>query len=236
MENEVLSVYRSENKYLLPFESIYDLKSKLGKILKIDNNSQTDGYLVRSLYFDSLNNIDFNTKMAGTEIRKKIRLRIYDLKSNKCKLEMKQKNGNLQHKISLWITKEDALELINKNYSVLIKYFNTSKEALTIYTTMVLGCYQPVVMVEYDRIAYTHPLYETRITLDMNIRSSETNFNLFDQNISYYPVFDQNAILEVKYNGNLLNFISNSLKQFHLTKIAFSKYCLARKVYQYFDF
>ena len=91
---------------------------------------------------------------------------------------MKQKNGDLQHKISIWITKDDALELIHKNYSVLIKYIDENEDAKLFYTTMTLGCYAPVALIEYDRIAYVYNMYNTRITFDMNVRTSESNFNL----------------------------------------------------------
>ena len=233
---DILSVFRNENKYYISFDKYINLKSKLDKILKRDEYSKENSYIVRSLYFDSINNIDFRTKLGGTNIRKKIRLRVYDLKSNKCKLEMKQKNANLQHKISLWIDREDVNKLIKGEYSVLTKYFSKSKEALLIYKTMVLGCYKPVVMVEYDRIAYVYPRYNTRLTFDMNVRSSESNFNLFDENIMFTTLINQKVILEVKYNDKLMGFISNVLKPYKLTQLAVSKYCSGRKVFYDFEF
>ena len=229
--NETLSVYRTENKYILSNKDISNIKYKLNKLLTKDKNSKGDSYIVRSLYFDSINNIDFNTKLAGVEIRKKIRLRTYDIHSDKCKLEMKQKNGDLQHKISIWISKEDAIELINKNYSVLTHYFNENPDTMMIYTTMTLGCYSPVVLVEYDRIAYTYSMNNTRITIDTNIKSSESNFNIFDANPIYTIILDNQTILETKYNEKLMAFISEVLNQYHLTKISASKYCFARKIF-----
>ena len=234
--DKILSVYRSENKYILSKKDISNLKFKLNRILQRDTNSANDSYKVKSLYFDSINNIDFNTKLAGTEIRKKIRIRTYDSKSNKCKLEMKQKNGDLQHKISMWIEKKDAQELIKKNYGVLTKYFDKNKEAIIFYTTMSMGCYVPVVLIEYDRIAFTYPKNDTRITIDMNIRCSETNFDLFDNNVIYTQVIDGETVLEVKYNEQLVGFISEILKPYSLNRISVSKYCNARKVFYDFNF
>ena len=234
--DKVLSVYRSENKYLIPITHMAELKSKLEKVLKKDDNSKEGSYIVRSLYFDSLNNIDFNTKMAGTEIRKKIRIRVYDPSSNKCKLEMKKKNGDYGHKISLWITKEDANGLIKGKYNVLEKYFNEYPEAVEIFIAMSLGCYRPVVMVEYDRIAFTYPMYDTRLTFDYNIRSSESNFNLFDKNIMYNSILNDKVVLEVKYNEKLMKFISQILKPYKLTRLSISKYCMSRKVYYDFNY
>ena len=232
---KTLSVYRSENKYVLSKDKLSNLKFKLDKVLSRDDNSKKGPYIVRSLYFDSINNIDFNTKMAGTEIRKKIRIRTYDPNSKKCKLEMKQKNGDLQHKISIWISKDDAIELIHKNYSVLLKYIDENEDAKMIYTTMMFGCYVPVVMVEYDRVAYTYGLYNTRITMDMNVRASESNFNLFDENPIYTPVIDD-TILEIKYDGKLMGFLAEIFKPYKLNRISVSKYCFGRKVFYDFNY
>ena len=234
--DKVLSVYRNENKYLIPIANMAEIKFKLETVLKKDDNSKEGSYTVRSLYFDSINNIDFYTKTAGTEIRKKIRIRVYDPDAKKCKLEMKKKNGDYGHKISLWITKEDAKDLINGKYNTLVKYFNNSEEAVEIFTTMSMGCYKPVVMVEYERIAYTYPLYDTRLTFDYNIRSSESNFDLFDKHIMYNTILNDKVILEVKYNENLLKFISKVLSPYKLTRISISKYCMSRKVYYDFNY
>ena len=69
--SKTLSVYRSENKYILSKDKLSNLRFKLDKVLSRDEYSKEHSYIVRSLYFDSINNIDFNTKVAGTEIRKK---------------------------------------------------------------------------------------------------------------------------------------------------------------------
>lgn len=233
--SNTLSVYRRENKYILPSSDISNLKFCLDKVLQRDKHSIKNSYVVRSLYFDSLNNIDFDTKLAGVEVRKKIRLRTYDSKHDKCKLELKQKKGDLQHKISIWISKEDAKELINKNYSVLLKY-SDNEDAILFYTTMASGCYTPVALIEYDRIAYTYPLNNTRITIDMNVRSNESNFDLFAENPIYNYVIGNDIILEVKYDGQLLKFISNLLNKYNLNRISVSKYCFGRKVFYDFDY
>lgn len=233
--SKTLSVYRSENKYILSEKDISNLKFSLDKVLQRDENCTKDSYIVRSLYFDSMNNIDFNTKLAGTEIRKKIRLRTYDYRLDKCKLEMKQKHNDSQHKISIWISKEDAKELINKNYSVLLKY-SDNEDAILFYTTMMMGCYTPVALIEYDRIAYTYPLNKTRITIDMNVRSNESDFDLFAENPMYNYVLENDTILEIKYDGKLLKFISNILNKYKLNRVSVSKYCYGRKIFYDFNF
>ncbi len=236
MAETTLSVFRNEKKYLVPYIHAVSIRGKLDEILARDEHSETAGYMVRSLYFDSVNNIDYKTKLAGVQRRKKIRIRSYSQEAFKCKLEMKEKDGDLQHKVSLWIDREDVHELSKLNYSALMKYFDQSQDAVLIYTTMVMGGYRPVVLVEYDRIAYTYPVYNTRITLDMNLRSSESNLDLFSDRPVYTALMKEDVVLEVKYNQRLVRFVSDILRQYHLAQSSVSKYCLGRKIFCDFEF
>lgn len=235
MNNKVIDCKRIEDKYIISYDKALLLKNAFNKVLSKDVHSQEKAYVVRSLYFDSINNRDYLTKLAGTEERQKIRIRTYDIKSNKCKLEIKKKQGALQEKISLWITKNDAKDLINGKYGTLIKYFNTSKEAIELYTMMQLYCYRPTVLVEYDRLAYTYPVNDTRITFDMNVRSSESNLKLFEE-CPLVPITDKVVILEVKYNGDLTDYVSRMIKAFEIDQVAISKYCESRKIFMDFYF
>ncbi len=54
---------------------------------------------------------------------------------------------------------------------------------------MTLGQYRPVVLIDYDRRAFYHEENNIRLTLDSNIRSSETNFDIFSENIPMVPAF-----------------------------------------------
>ena len=228
---ETLSVFRNEYKYVINKCDVLSMQKKFDRFLTRDRNSVQNSYMVRSLYFDSINNIDYKEKLAGTEIRKKIRIRIYSPDAQQCKLEVKQKNGDLQHKVSMWITREDAGKLTTCNYSVLTKYFADVPDAVYIYSLMVRGCYRPVTLVEYDRTAYTYPLFNTRITFDANIRCNEGKMDLFAQTPVYHVLTTDQTVLEVKYNRKLVKFISDILKQYGLTKCAVSKYCMGRKVF-----
>lgn len=227
---ETLSVYRSENKYWIEKIEEARLQKQLDQILQRDNHSKEHSYIVRSLYFDSLDETDYLEKLAGVEIRKKIRIRTYDPNASRCKLEVKKKFGNLQNKISLWITKEDAISLTKGEYDVLIKYFDNNPEAVEIYSLMRLGLYRPCVLIEYDRIAYTYPRYRTRITFDQKIRATESCLDLFAQNPMYHDVVGAGTVLEVKYDGKLMRFISQILKTYNITQTAISKYVMSRQL------
>lgn len=67
--------------------------------MHLDSHSQGDGYEIRSLYFDSIDDRDYQEKEDGIELRRKIRLRNYGSNSMFAMLEMKQKQGQLQKSV-----------------------------------------------------------------------------------------------------------------------------------------
>ena len=223
---EVLKVFRHEYKYAISYEEMLGLRQKLNELLDIDRDY--NGYIVRSLYFDSINDIDYYEKLDGVINRKKIRLRIYEPNSKKVKLELKSKYDYHQQKESLLITSEDAKNIINENYGVLLGY----KEdiASKIYSILTMNCYKPKVIIEYQRIAYT-TRNGTRITFDYNIRKSDQVDNFFDKDINYLELTPpQNIVLEIKFDRFLEPYISNVLNQYIARKESISKYVMGRNV------
>lgn len=227
---------RKEIKYIVPLGRALAIGEQLDRLLQRDEHCADGPYLVRSLYFDSANQIDFAEKLAGVINRKKVRLRSYDKEASLCKLEIKQKTDDRQQKLSLMISASDAAEISHGNITVLKKYFDTSETSLKAYGIMAQGLYRPVAQIAYDRLAYKYPMYDTRITLDMNVRSSESNLDLFSPDVRYTPIMREDAVLEVKYSGKPMGFLSALFAQFHLTQGTFSKYCAGRPVYSDFNF
>ena len=228
-------VFRQENKFLINSVDYMKIDRILSSVLMQDANNGPRGYKVRSLYFDTLNDKDFEEKEMGVELRRKIRLRIYDPANKKAKLEMKQKEGNSQKKRSITITKEDAIKLTEGDYSPLLNYSNPfAKEC---YALMTMLCYRPKTIVEYDRKAFIAKENKTRITLDSHIYATESSFDLFSENLPMYPVFDEfNSVLEVKFNGFLLSYIKDLLDLADRSPLAVSKYCLARSSTLHYKF
>ena len=144
-------------------------------------------------------------------------------------MEIKEKNGEYQSKKSLKITKEDALSIIHKDYEVLMKYDDDF--ANLCYSILTSENYVPKTVVQYNRKAYIAKENAIRLTFDSNVLASETNFNIFDENLLLYPVFPkENVIFEVKYNGFLISYIKNLIDNIDRTELSVSKYCLAREI------
>ncbi|GAA0725555.1 polyphosphate polymerase domain-containing protein [Clostridium malenominatum] len=226
MENESI-VLRTEKKYEISHFTAAQLKFKLSTTLKKDINNKGNGYMVRSLYFDTLYDNDYNDKENGIENRRKIRLRIYDPTSKTLKLELKQKQGENQLKRSLTISKETAEKLIKGDYDSLREY--ESELANELAYIMKKEFYRPKCIVEYDRLAYIVKENSTRITIDSNIRSTEANFDLFSSDLALIPI-NSIKVLEVKYDNFLLSYIKDVINIANKTQISISKYYLARQM------
>ena len=222
-------VFRQEHKYLITLNDYKKYSHRFEQVLEQDVNNGVDGYIIRSLYFDSLNNQDFHQKEEGLEIRKKIRLRIYDTKSKVASLEMKQKQGKEQLKRSLMISKEDAILLSKGIYSPLLKY--QEPFAAECFAVMNMECYRPKTIVQYNRKAFIAKENKIRITFDTNIQATESCMDLFADELCMYPVFECfNAVLEVKYNGFLLSYIRDTINEIDKSPLSVSKYCLGRNI------
>lgn len=225
----MLDVSRKELKYIISPIEMNMLKKRLKHIMQNDSHNGINGYVVRSLYFDTLSDSDFEDKVEGYDKRQKIRLRIYDTKTDNVKLELKEKDGMYQRKRSLSITRHEAEEMIKGNYKVLLAYDNPLANWL--YTYMVSRCYRPKCIVEYNRYAYILDYNETRITFDQKLRASEASFDIFSENLMLYPVTSSNEItLEVKFDGFIMSMIKNELSLINRMQTSNSKYCKARMI------
>lgn len=210
-------------------DQYYKYSYELSKIINIDKHNKDEGYKIQSLYFDSIDDRDYQEKIDGVEVRRKIRLRNYGTDSEFAMLEMKQKQGDLQKKRSLRMNKIDAMRLINCDYSVLLQY--NEPFALECYAIMNMYCYRPKTVVSYNRKAFVTKENKIRITFDYNIVANECYYDIFSENLTQNSVFDPYmVVLEIKYNGFLLSYIKDMLMECDKSEISISKYCLGRSI------
>ena len=224
----LLNVYREEKKFLINIEEFIARSHMLEQFMIQDEHNGALGYKIRSLYFDTEYDEDFFGKLEGLELRRKIRLRIYDPSAKSAKLEMKQKQGPYQPKRSLSITRDDAMRLTEGDYSPLLKY--SEPFAAECYALMRMQNYRPKTIVEYNRKAFIAKENKIRVTFDSNIIATETDMNLFSENLNTYSVMDKfGVVLEVKFNGFLLGYIKDMLGIVNKSETSVSKYMLARQ-------
>lgn len=220
-------VLRFERKFLLPLEVYYRMRGRVERLLPKDAHTGQDGYLIRSLYFDTPRDADYFDKLDGVELRRKLRLRLYSPTDGFAFLEMKQKQGAYQLKRSLRLSRADVQSLIRGEYAPLLAY--PGSFAAECYALLNLHGYRPKTIVEYRREAYTAPENETRLTFDRDIRATECCPDLFDPALNLCPVMDQAlVVLEVKYNGFLAEYVRELADECQRLQTSASKYCMGR--------
>ena len=225
----MLEVLRQEKKYLINLEQYYHLSRRFANLLDEDKHSSGDGYMIRSLYFDSLDDRDYEEKIEGIDLRRKIRLRNYGPNSPSAKLEMKQKQSTMQKKRSLTLDRAQSHRLIGGDYSVLLE--EGSDFGGECFGMMHMHCYRPRAVISYTRKVFVAKENEIRITFDHHIKGTESDFDIFSENLVENSIFDPYlVVMEVKFNGFMLSYIKDIISEVNTSEMAISKYCLGRQI------
>lgn len=222
---------RHEQKYFISREQYHILRSLLTKVLRPDDHTdENNEYHIRSLYFDTLYDTALEEKIAGVSNRDKYRIRIYNFSDKVIRMECKSKYNVYISKRSVSITRDIAEQLIAGDPSGLEHM--PSGLLRDIYREMRHHMLHPVVLVDYVREAYLHPVEDVRITFDKQVRTGLYSTDLFNPNVPTLPVFDNDdMILEVKFNRTLPPYIASVLSSAAGPSIrsAISKYCYCRQ-------
>ena len=221
--------YRHEFKYEIDIQQVIILKERLSKIIDKDKHvGKNESYRIRSLYFDDYEDSCFYDNENGTDPREKFRIRIYNGSSDIIRLELKRKEAGKTLKKSCKISKEQTETLMrgeriqwNDDMPPLLKKLYIYQETRNL---------RPKVIVEYDRIPFVHKDGNVRVTLDIDICSSNRIDQFLDKEILRRPIMPKGKhLLEVKYDEFLPDFIENTTKLKNLGQTTYSKYYLCRK-------
>ena len=223
---------RHELKFYISTMEYHLLSRALDQVLDRDPNGDPEHneYHIRSLYFDTYNNAALLDKLNGVKNRDKYRIRIYNFSDRLIRMECKTKVGNLISKRSIAIPKLLAEQLIAGDPTGLER--TRSGLLQDMFREMTLSFLRPVVLVDYVREAYLHPLEEVRITFDKQLRTGLGSQDLFNPYVPTVSPFDHDEmILEVKYNRVLPPFIRDLLCTYvhSAQNSAISKYVWCRR-------
>lgn len=116
--------------------------------------------------------------------------------------------------------------MVDLDYAVLQEVAHPLAQEL--HRLMTLYTYRPVCIVEYYRTAFIERTNDTRVTVDQRLASTESNFDIFDSNLMTSWV-NEYPIMEVKYNGFLLDYIKTLTRITGENETANSKYVMARQ-------
>lgn len=196
--------------------------------MKLDKHAGENGqYLIRSIYFDDLEDTALFEKISGVDHRKKYRIRFYNGDTSFIRLEKKIKDKGLTAKLKTRITKEECLRIIKGD----IDWLNSSNRKLLneLYIRMKSGLYRPKTIVDYVREAYVYFPGNVRVTFDKSIRSGLFSTDIFNKNLSTVETLKPNLlILEVKYDEFIPDIITDIIQTGERRVRSVSKYALCR--------
>lgn len=221
-------IYRNELKHLINAGDRAAIIANMRAVAQPDPHAGPDGkYLIRSLYFDNLNDTALREKVDGVNEREKFRIRYYNGYTGLIHLEKKVKRGGLGYKVSATLTAEEAQRIVDGD----VTWMATSGRALVVelYSKMKSQLLRPKTIVDYTRTPFVYQPGNVRVTIDENIRTGLSCTDFLNPECVTIPAEAGTIILEVKWDEFLPNVIRRAVQVPNRRVGAFSKYQVCRR-------
>ena len=228
MASENMIKYRHEYKYIIDERQKEILKLRSQGLLERDPHVGEDGvYMIRSLYFDSLEDSCFYENENGEDPREKYRIRIYDCDGSRISLECKAKERMMTKKTSCLISRRQCERFMQGEIPEPEE--EVAGQAAMFHQMRVRNL-RPVVIVQYMRTPFISQAGNVRVTYDEAVASSDDIAGFFEPDIPLRSILPVGcSILEVKWDELLATYIKEQLELGSLQWSSFSKYYLCRK-------
>ena len=238
--------YRHELKYKISYPDYLAMRSRLRPVMKADPHASAGGrYLVRSVYFDNLNDKALREKIDGVAKREKFRIRYYNDDLSYIVLEKKMKIGSLCLKCSAPITEEECRKILSGGRSSVtdggrgslrngdLSFMKEHPQELVreLYAKMTYQQLRPRVLVSYTREPFIYPAGNVRVTFDSDIRTSLFHQEFLTKEAAGISATDepQDVYLEVKFDAFLPEVVQDLIRVKGIRQHAFSKYSASRR-------
>ena len=238
--------YRHELKYKISYPDYLAMRSRLRPVMKADPHAAAGGrYLVRSIYFDNLNDKALREKIDGVAKREKFRIRYYNDDLSYIVLEKKMKIGSLCLKCSAPITEEECRKILSGGRSSAtdggrgslrngdLSFMKEHPQELVreLYAKMTCQLLRPRVLVSYTREPFIYQAGNVRITFDSDIRTSLFHQEFLTKEAAGISATDepQDVYLEVKFDAFLPEVVQDLIRVKGIRQHAFSKYSASRR-------
>ncbi len=224
-----MTEYRHEYKYMIDERQKAVLKIRAQGVLEPDSHADADGeYLIRSLYFDSLDDDCFYENEDGVDPREKYRIRFYNCDASRISLECKAKEKGMTRKTACPITAGQCRRFMAGEIPEPER--GVSEKQAAMFMQMRQKSLRPVVIVQYTRVPFVCSAGNVRVTFDGDIVSSNDIEGFLQPEIPLRSVLGTGeSILEVKWDEFLPSYIRERMALDSLQWTSFSKYYLCRK-------
>ena len=230
MQKDEKKKFRHELKYSIPYSDYLAMRSRIEHVMERDSHTGADGkYMIRSIYFDNIEDKALKEKIHGVQKREKFRIRYYNDDLSRISLEKKMKINRLCLKYSAPLTEEECRKLLAGD----IAWMKDSQKELIreFYAKLKYQRLKPRVTVSYIREPFIYRPGNVRVTFDSEIRSSMYSKDFLEPGLSDISATDRprDMILEVKYDAFLPGVIQDLIQVREVTRQAYSKYAACRR-------
>ena len=219
-------VYRHEWKHQISYSDMLCIRQRLRAVCQPDPHAVDGKYLIRSLYFDNLNDKALREKIDGVNLREKFRIRYYNGDPSVIHLEKKSRRSGLGTKFSASLTAEEAQKIVDGDLDWMMDSGRPLVQEL--YFKMRTQGLRPKTIVDYTREPFIYRPGNVRVTFDYNIRTGLGCTDFLNPNCVTVPAGDAPILLEVKWDAFLPSVIRDAVQTGNLRANAFSKYAQCR--------
>ncbi len=218
--------YRHEWKHEISYADFLTIRARLRAVMQPDPHAKEGRYLIRSLYFDDLNDKALREKTDGVNRREKFRIRCYNNDPSVIHLEKKSRLNGLGTKFSANLTAQEVQKIIEGD----LDWMLDAKAPLIreLYCKMRCQGLRPKTIVDYTREPFIFGPGNVRVTLDYDIRTGLAAVDFLDPRCVTIPAGDAPIILEVKWDAYLPSIIRDAVQTPGCRVGAFSKYAQCR--------
>ena len=224
---------RYELKYVVPIRRLPALVSDLVPHMQPDRYGDSGGsYSISNLYYDSAELHMFQSKLAGTSYRRKLRVRVYGESPgdprNNAMVEIKQRLRRTTQKRRVVLPLGEAYRLCEGGEPAGLRDAGDHEVADEI-KALVLGLQlRPVCIISYRRRAFVGSRFESglRITFDTDLWCAPPDPGFPTPSSPRYVMPRDWAILEIKVDERIPMWVCELLVKHDCQLRRVSKYCL----------
>lgn len=218
--------YRHEWKHEISYADLLAIRQRLRAVAESDPHAEGGRYLIRSLYFDNLDDKALREKIDGVNLREKFRIRYYNGDTSVIHLEKKSRRAGLGTKFSAALSREEAQRIVNGNPDWMMDSGRPLVQEL--YCKMRWQGLRPKVIVDYTREPFIYRPGNVRVTFDYDIRTGLSCTDFLNPDCVTIPAGDAPILLEVKWDAFLPSIIRDAVQTPGRHAEAFSKYAQCR--------
>ena len=218
--------YRHEWKHEISYADLLAIRQRLRAVAESDPHAKGGRYLIRSLYFDNLDDKALREKIDGVNLREKFRIRYYNGDASVIHLEKKSKRSGLGTKYSANLSREEAQRIVDGD----LDWMMDSERPLVqeLYCKMRYQGLRPKTIVDYTREPFIYRPGNVRVTFDYDIRTGLDCTDFLNPDCVTIPAGDAPILLEVKWDAFLPSIIRDAVQTPGRRVGAFSKYAQCR--------